>query len=260
MFLTVGVIVSLACSLGGLTGSDEAPTTQPTIAADQSVPTIPAAASDEQPSAALPPAVEPDAPDGPPVRLEGSYFYNRTGSDGASKNGSLSVSEFGAGFAFDWDDNVGLALKSGPSLAVAAGEDCGVVFYDILPDKSLASMWMDGRGVPGTEFLKPTTSIQGKDLSGAYDIEGYNPDDSVYGGTVTIDQLGSIYSVYWATGSGANAADYYGIGIARNARLAVAYGGDHCVVYYYHIKPDGSLDGIIGYQDGSSGTETAAHN
>ena len=259
--LTTCLLLSLACSLGGLTGSDEAPAAQPTIpaAGGQTVPTKPGPAPDAKPTTAPPAAAEDDGPAGPPPPLEDSYFYNRSGPDGASKNGSLTVSEFGIGYQFKWDDNIGLALKSGPALAVAAGEECGVVFYDILPDKSLASMWMDWGGVPGTEFLKPTTLIQGKDLSGEYAIEGYNPDGSAYGGAVTINPLGSIYSVYWATGSGSNAADYYGIGIARDARLAVAYGGDHCLVYLYHIQPDGSLDGTIGNQDGRIGAENAAH-
>jgi hypothetical protein len=249
--LTLCALLSLACSLGGLPGSAEVPTTQPTVDLDQSAPANPS----PEPIAQLT-AIE----SGAPTYLEGTYFFNRIDPDGTTKNGSLDIGTWEAGYVLSWSDNIGLALKSESTLAVGAGEDCGVVVYEILPDKSMTGVWMGWGGDQGLESLEPTTAMLGNDLSGVYAAEGYNPDGSAYGGTLTIDPLGSIYSLFWETGSGANTADFTGIGLAQDNRLAAAYGEDHCIVYLYQLQPDGGLEGIIGYPDGSTGSETAGQN
>ena len=240
-------LLSLSCSLGGLIGSDEVVISQPTVDLDQAAPANPT----PEPVAQLT-AIGSGAPE----YLEGTYFFDRTGPGDDTKNGPLDIGLFDAGYVLSWSDNIGLALKSETTLAAAAGEECGVVVYNILQDKSMSSVWMGWSGEPGIESLEPTTAILGNDISGDYAIDGYNPDGSAYGGTVTIAPLGSIYSVYWDTGSGANATEYYGIGLVRDERFAVAYGDDHCIVYHYRLQPDGNMDGIIGFPDGSTGSET----
>jgi hypothetical protein len=231
------VLLTQACSPGGLNAPAEVPAAQPTIDPHQPVLTNPA------------------PPDSAPDGLEGRYSFVRTGPVGTLKNNALTVSEYGSGFFFEWSDNVGLGIKHESSLAVAAGDSCGVAFYSVQPGNTMAGLWMGWNGELGTEFLVPNSAVEEGDLTGTYAIEGYNPDGSVYGGTATFAPLGSIYSVYWETGSGDSALDFAGIGFVRDERLAVAYGEDYCQVYHYRILPDDSLDGIIGYPDGGIGSE-----
>jgi hypothetical protein len=253
MLIPLCILLTLACSLGGLSGTEEdaqpIQASIPTEAPDN--PPLPSASpptTAPQPSAVVPQSV-------PSAGLTGRYTYERLLPDGTIQNGSLRISEFGEGYEFEWNNSAGVALMSGNSVAVAAGDKCGVVLYEIKRNNTMDGIWMDGGGIQGTEELEPNASGSSENISGSYVIDGYNPDSSRYGGTAGLTPLGSIYSMHWETGGGAS--NYYGIAIPQGKQLAVSYGGDHCTVYFVQIQPDGSLNSIIGFNDGRVGRETA---
>ena len=264
LLFTLFFLPAIACSFGN--ASDAA---VPTTASESASPSVEKQVPEKSvvPTAAEPPG-EPPVPGGASIldagaadimeELPGSYTFSREIPDGTSQRGSLKVTGSGIGFRFDWAGTTsGLALVIGSSVAVSSHEDCGVVFYDIYPDRSMSAMWLDwGDSHPGTEFLEPASAMQGKEITGRYIIEGYNPDGSDYGGTVEIKKLGDAFDVYWETGGGTS--NFEGIGIIRDQRLAVSYGDSSCAVYHYQVRDDGSLEGVIGFPGGKTGTEIAA--
>jgi hypothetical protein len=103
-------------------------------------------------------------------------------------------------------------------------------------------------------LLAISTCTVAADLSGAYTVEGSNPDGTPYRGTLQVAPAGDAWNFDWL--SGANAT--HGIGVTLGPKIAVAVGGAACAVVLYRVERDGSLQGVWTVpQGGAVGSETA---
>lgn len=77
--------------------------------------------------------------------LAGTYAVNGTRLDGKAYKGSLTVSQQGAGYLFDWntgDTSQGFGIRMGSFVSVGIGGDqCGFVAYEIKQDGTLDGKW-----------------------------------------------------------------------------------------------------------------------
>jgi hypothetical protein len=216
------------------------------------------ATSDSDTSSGTKPTEPPaDAPV-TPTNIEGSYQVTGTNPDGSAYEGTLLVTQQGEVYQFSWNAGntfEGVGILDGNYVVVGydeVGDGCAVSSYQMTND-GLDGLWgvYNETGI-GTE--KATREgASGADLSGSYSVTGTNPDDTTYGGTLSMAVQGPLYQMTWSVG-----APFEGIGFEHGDILAVTYGSETCAVVSYEIQQDGTLDGIWGYSGIEQlGTEVA---
>src|ERR1700730_9352120 len=97
-------------------------------------------------------------------------------------------------------------------------------------------------------------SLAQSNLTGVYAVNGTALDGHSYSGTVTLAQVGQVYTANWQVGSGT----YNGVGVLQGSSLAVGWAPPSCTVVEYQVQSNGSLVGM--WSDLTSlgqGTETA---
>lgn len=87
-----------------------------------------------------------------------------------------------------------------------------------------------------------------KDIAGEYVATGTAPDTNAeYKTDLTIKKHGEVFRFSWSSGG----KEYNGVGVVNGNSAAVSYAdgpnGKGCGVVLYQIKPDGTLQGRIGY-------------
>jgi hypothetical protein len=100
-----------------------------------------------------------------------------------------------------------------------------------------------------------TPSLAQSNITGVYTVNGTALDGHSYAGSVTLAQVGQVYTANWQVGSG----QYSGVGVLQGSSLAVGWGPPSCTVVNYKVQPNGSLLGA--WSDLTSlgeGTETAS--
>ena len=90
-----------------------------------------------------------------------------------------------------------------------------------------------------------STTTTTPDIGGKYNVEGTNPNGSIYKGTLNVIKRGAVYQFHWNAGE-----EYDGVGVANGNMAAVAFAsgtnGKGCGVIDYAIQSDGTLDGKWG--------------
>src|SRR5260221_5350324 len=111
-----------------------------------------------------------------------------------------------------------------------------------------------------TSSTSTATPAPPKDIAGKYNVEGSNPNGSIYKGTLEIMPHGDVYQFRWNAGT-----QYDGVGVGNGSVVAVAFAngpnGKGCGVVDYEIGGDGGLNGKWGYWGvDEGGTEKATRN
>jgi hypothetical protein len=119
------------------------------------------------------------------------------------------------------------------------------------PSLLLLGLLLSGVATPGATQQSP-------DITGRWLIEhGASQNGETYGGEVTIQSLGSCYSVEWLLEGGAR---YTGVGILRAGVLVVAYAdpaaGDQYGVVAYAPASAGGFEGSSCRMNGTNTSET----
>ncbi|HRE48658.1 MAG TPA: hypothetical protein PLD47_13115 [Aggregatilineales bacterium] len=186
----------------------------------------------------------PPEPDYPLLR---SFNVKGQNPNGTTFEGILTITDVEGAevtdtlYVFDWqfaNQTIGLGLRKGNYIAVAysRNEDseasCGVALFEKDPnDKNvLNGQFADvGDTIPGTETL---TKADGD----TYDVIGEMPNGEKYKDTLTLVLDGEAHIFTYLTN------DVSGVAIEGDNYFAASYGTD-CVLVFYHINADGSMDG-----------------
>lgn len=188
--------------------------------------------------------------------LAGNYSGTGINPDGSSYTVEATVAAGSAAdrWTFSWTNgDTGLGLSATTALAVAVGDGCSVGLYALGSDGSLVGLWADDAfSNAGAEVMTPASGQT--NIGGTYNVSGTNPDDSAFGGTVTITpHSGDLVWLDYVTGE--NNESLSSVGIISGGLLATATPSD-CTVAVYNIGGDGVLTGIWGGVDFGQGSET----
>ena len=209
--------------------------------------------------------------------LTGSYTVTGTNPSGTTYTGSLQISPSkgtvanGTAYQLAWkfgsDTSAGLGvLYNSNTFAVTFGtSDCVLNIYDIQNNSnsnSVSGIWANISAQNfGTETLTFDKSTASDHIAATYKVDGTNPDNSTYSGTMTLDGYGLLYDLSWTIAGQTN----QGVGLLLanpQAIIAanVASASAKCSVASYQVV-NGDLYGTwVSVGDKVTGTELALKN
>lgn len=197
------------------------------------------------------------------TRVDFSGTYSITGKfpDGSTYGGQMSVAPYGDGYRVTQTFNDGTVLTGigndvGNNLAVAyqwIGDVPSISIYTITQPRTMEGFWQDYDStkeggeialmMSGTPFSVRTSGINTArtDYSGAYTVNGTNPDGSRYAGTMVVSRYGDGYRVTATFGDG---SVWRGIATDIGGNFAVAYQtSTGPSVQIYQVDRSGALNG-----------------
>jgi len=206
--------------------------------------------------------------------VAGAYAVTGANPDGTPYNGTLNVTARDDVYQFAWEtgsSSEGIAIADGDAVAVGyGGSGCGAVIYRV-SGNTLTGRWgMYGNNTAGTERGERAADVPAEggsspaedgsspaagspsSIAGTYQVEGTNPDNSPYRGTLTVDPDADAFELTWQTG-GQSA----GVGLQDGDVLASSYGGEGCGVALYRTSANALTGRWTTTGANGIGTETA---
>ncbi|MBN1799757.1 MAG: hypothetical protein JW822_14365 [Spirochaetales bacterium] len=179
--------------------------------------------------------------------IEGTYDVYGTNPGGSLYGGTVKIVKSGSSYSFEWsvgESYSGTGTLQGNKLTVDWGDDHPVIYMVKENGRVLIGTWADGAA---TETLCRQGNVyKGVDVKGTYQVQGTNPDGSVYRGTVTVTRSGSGYNFQWSVGE-----SYSGTGTMNQEMLTVDWGDDYPVIY--EVREGGNV--LIGIWANGKATE-----
>lgn len=96
-------------------------------------------------------------------------------------------------------------------------------------------------------LLWSATAAFAADPTGSYEVQGTNPDNTTYSGTVTVTQTGQTYKVVWKVGGDT----FTGTAIGNQDFLAISYVYDKDTGLVLLGSDGGNWNGVWAYADGT---------
>ena len=185
--------------------------------------------------------------------LTGNYTVKGNNPDGKGYQGTLTIAKSGAAYALTWTSgsvSTGVGVAIGNALAVAVGDGCAIVGYQISAEGGLDGRWSGPTGgAIGSEKATPGVGTT-KGLIGDYVVNGSNPDGKPYKGGLIIAEPDGVLRFSWRTGT-----NFEGYGVQKDGYAAATWGPGACGVVLYRVGADGNLNGIWRYPGTGIGTE-----
>lgn len=210
------------------------------------------------------------------VNFSGTYSIKGTNPDGTVYNGTMAIAEFGDGYRVTQtfsDGTVyrGIGNDMGNYLTVAYqwGNVPSISIYKITQSNALEGFWQDYDNdkegsetavvTVGPTFFGSTAGITGSryDYTGVYTVNGTNPDNTTYTGSMAVSAFGDGYRV---TQTFTDGSVWRGIASYIEDYLAVSYQTNNgpLVTIYQRDRNGSSLNGYWQlYTNPREGKETA---
>lgn len=179
--------------------------------------------------------------------IEGTYDVYGTNPGGSLYGGTVKIVKSGGSYSFEWsvgESYSGTGTLQGNKLTVDWGDDYPVIYLVIESGRVLVGTWANGTA---TETLCRQGDVyKGVDVKGTYQVQGTNPDGSIYTGIVAITRSGGSYDFSWKVGE-----NYFGTGTMSEEILTVDWGDDYPVIY--EVREGGNV--LIGIWADGKATE-----